>query len=187
METTDFFDESEPAQEQVPATIPVVATPVPDIRQRIEMAVLEVEPTTHLEALQMTWTILSAFKEFVKNAEDKLKPKTVEWIKVNGEFMIADERFYVGVEKEKKCFDMRGAVLAILGSPKELIDSGTGEVVPLDTLMDCLSSNAFKPATAMKQLGDESKKFFKIVEKSTLKRDETPRSELQRVNELFLK
>lgn len=160
---------------------------VPDIRQRIELAVLSVEPGIDLEAVQMAWTILRALKEFVRDNEERLKKRTILYIKANGAFMIGDERFYVGAEKETKCIDVKGATMALLGATGEIIDPASGEVLDFERLVDCLSSNAFKPATAVKALGAASANFFETKMKDKLKRDGKEWSELQSINTRFLK
>jgi hypothetical protein len=165
----------------------VTATPVPSIQDKIELAVLAIEPVTQLEELQMTWTLLDSLKRFCKEAEDKLKPRTIEWIKANGEFMIGDERYYVGQEKETKCIDVKGAAMALLGATGEIVDPATGEVLDFDRLTDCMSSNAFKPATSVKALAGSADKFFRTEEKSKLKRDNTERSELRKINTAFIR
>lgn len=191
---TDFFDESEPAQEQVPATIPVVATPATslatpatDIRQRIELLMLEIDDSAPLEKVQMFLTMREVLRQFLSAMDKDGNLRVVSWIKANGSFMLGETEYYTGPEKKTKCTDVRGAAMALMGITGEIVDPGSGEVVSLENLVDALSTDAFKPATAMKMLGIRAREFFEIVVKDKLKKDLTERSELRKSNTRFIR
>lgn len=160
-----------------------------DIRDRVELAVLSVEPEVDLERVQTAVDMLDNLKAFVRDLEAKLRERLIAYITERGEFMIGDTRFYLGRAKETWCDDVPQYIRGLLIASED-VDPATGEAkVNFDkavaSLNEVLSANAVKPGAAKKLTPELFAKFFKTEEKVSLKKDAGP--DVQRVNVRFLK
>lgn len=175
-------NEEHPAIGDALVNLPEVITPQ-DIRQRVEIAIAEIEPETELDQVCQAIALLDGIHRWVTDQRKILYQRLDPFIRQRGPFMLGPDRFFIGHKSETKCKDMPAAVRAIYVRC-EKVNPETGEVlIDLGELIDCLSVNAIKQSVARKILPpEEFAELFEKVEKDTVKRE----GEVQRLNTEFL-
>lgn len=88
----------------------------------------------------------------------RFEQAVIGWIERHGEIEDGGKRYYVGVDIDRKC---RSVSLAF----KALLESSGGD---FDAVLSTLCSQPFKPAAAMKALGDEASRYFDTETKKDL-------------------
>lgn len=162
---------------------------------RVELGVAAVDDDASLDDVSTAVAMVDYMKKWINEQDKELKRRLVLYIQKRGEFMIGEEKFYLGHKKETWCEDVAETVVALLGlkagAQLEILNAKTGEAVPfnLESLTDCLSSDAFKPATTIKALQPaDADRLFKSEMKTHLKREGTPIPvEVHRVNTKFIR
>ena len=120
---------------------------------------------------------IAAAKQTINEMELLANDAAIQWIDANGDLVVGDVRYYVGVNKTTKCVDVRATMEAAL--------TATGGDV--DAMTELLGSGAWKHGACRKVLdADDFHRLFITTEKSNLKSDEPERS-LQRVDQRFVK
>lgn len=132
-----------------------------DIRTRLELMIGNIDPTTSKEDVCAAIVMLDAINQFHREAREALYAKMVPILKERGAIEIGTVKYFHGFTKpDAKCLSVPKALEAIK-IKAETVNTETGEaVVDWDLVCDCLSKNAFRPAAAMKFLGDEADKHF---------------------------
>ena len=120
---------------------------------------------------------LKQLKEATAKANADMESAVIEWIKVNGDLSDGVCRYYVAPNKTTKCLNVRTTLEAIF-------EAKDGD---LDALMDCLSSNPFKPSTTMKLIGARADECFKTEEVLDLKTGRPKEARLQKFDPRFVK
>jgi RNAse (barnase) inhibitor barstar len=114
-------------------------------------------------------------KQQVRRLEDMWDSAMLEHVQAVGPVVIGDVKYYAGVKKSTKCRDVRQTLAMFLA------------VSDIDTLADCLSSNAFKPGAARLAIApDQWDECFVVEEQAELKEGKPVKS-LQSINTRFLK
>lgn len=132
-----------------------------DIRTRIETAIAEIDEATPNDFICNVLIMLDSVNQFHREAREALYAKMVPILKERGAIEIGTVKYFHGWTKpDAKCLSVPKALEAIK-IKAETVNTETGEaVVDWDLVCDCLSKNAFRPAAAMKFLGDEAGKHF---------------------------
>lgn len=118
---------------------------------------------------------LKQLKEATAKANADMEAAVIGWINANGDLSDGQVRYYVGPNKTTKCLNVRTTLEAIF-------EAKDGD---LDALMDCLSSNPFKPATTIKLIGPRAEECFKTEEVMDLKTGKPKGDRLQKHDPQF--
>lgn len=124
--------------------------------------VLSVNDTMTADAVLEIRERLIFAKYRIKELEGDLNTALMDWIRVNGDLVISeDKRLYLGHTKRVKCNDPAATLEAIL--------TETGG--DFDAVCECLSSGAFKHGACRKPLGEKWEQHFteEVVDKVELK------------------
>lgn len=104
--------------------------------------------------------LAAKFKEAAREVSERVnKAVLARLLPSNGELTMGPKKWYVGKEKTVKCRNVRSAVEALM--------QATGG--DYDRFVECLSSNAFKPAATMKALGENAGECFETTYGDELK------------------
>lgn len=142
----------------------------------LETAIARIEPTTPIDDVAYALNRLDSYMQFGRELKQRLEEAVIDWIQANGDLVIGDVRYYVGVRKTTKCIDVAAAVDALLAA------SG-GD---MQAFVACLASDALKHGAAKKVLGEQWDRYFKVEAKPKLE-NEQPKKELMKVDERFVK
>lgn len=96
--------------------------------------------------------------EVQRELKERVNKAAISYIQAHGPIEDGTRKFYVGPNKTTKCKDLRGTVAAVL-------DAAGGDV---DAMVDCLSTDAFKPGATKKLLKDRAGEFFETKETNKL-------------------
>lgn len=118
---------------------------------------------------------LKQLKDATKKASDEMEAAVIGWIAANGDLSDGKVRYYVAPNKTTKCLSVRTTLEAIF-------EAKDGD---LDALMDCLSSNPFKPSTTMKLIGARAEECFKTEEVLDLQTGKPKDARLQKFDPQF--
>lgn len=142
----------------------------------LEADVLAVTPETDRDQVLELMNRVKAAKELIKQIDQYLTEKLIEYIDANGEITFGDVRYYVGPKKITKCIDVPGAVEALL-----IASNGD-----FGKLCEFFASQPLKYGACKEPLGDQWDQFFRVEEVMDLKEGK-PKKALQSVNTKFLK
>jgi len=118
---------------------------------------------------------LKQLKEATAKLNADMEAAVIGWINANGDLSDGKVRYYVAPNKTTKCLNVRTTLEAIF-------EAKDGD---LDALMDCLSSNPFKPATTIKLIGPRAEECFKTEEVMDLKTGKPKEARLQKFDPQF--
>lgn len=102
------------------------------------------------EQISNTIDAVDLLKQAARELDQRLKRSLMEYLRGHGDLVIGERRYYIGRKKTTKCVDTRLVLQAIL-------EASGGD---LDSVMECLSSQPFKPATTKKLIGDNTAGLF---------------------------
>lgn len=143
---------------------------------RLQDEVLTITTRDHVERVSVLLDRVKAAKDLIRQIEQYLTEKMIEYIDANGEITIGDVRYYVGPKKITKCIDVPGAVAALLIASEG--DFGK--------LCEFFTSQPLKYGACKEPLGDQWDQFFRVEEVQDLKEGK-PKKALQSVNTKFLR
>jgi hypothetical protein len=169
--------------DELPDAETVVAVPVKqDIRTIVELAIASIEQDTPLDDVKAAIVLFDSVEQWLKGQKDVLNEKLIPILKACGGFEIGNFRYFAGKTKPSwKCLDVGDTMKGIFRAA-ETVDADTGEIgVDWPKVVECLSTNAYKPATTRKLLGKEADKFFKLPEPS----DKVEVEKVQKINTDF--
>jgi hypothetical protein len=114
---------------------------------------------------------VKALGKLHRDLDARLKAASIEWIKKNGRIVSGTRTVYVAPDKTVKCVNVKATVEAVL----------TKCGGDMDSFVECLSANAFKPSATRKLLGDDGKDLFKeeITSKVKIEGEEVVVEKLQ--------
>jgi hypothetical protein len=146
------------------------------ILARTSISTVESNPVATKEDVLTALNFTKRLRELAKELSDQAEAASIAWIQANGEIIDGDIRFYVAVNKTHKCKDVKATLAALL-------EKSGGD---LDSVTECMSTNAWKPGETKKRLGDDADKFFETIEAADLKTG-IGAKRLQKVDQKFIK
>ncbi len=120
--------------------------------------IIPITPASSIEEISSNMDMLAAMKSRIRDLERQFKEQLLEYIQTNGSVTIGTTRYYAGTEKETNCFDVAGAVEALM------IACG-GD---LRLFCGLLAKGGIKPGAAKAMLPDSFHNYFVTEEKVTL-------------------
>ena len=118
---------------------------------------------------------VARLSEIRNTLKTRLDTATIRYIQKNGPIQDGPRRYYVAPNKTTRCVSVRDTLHALL-------ETTGGD---LDTLTECLSSGAFKPAATKKILGEKATALFETKTTDKLTAEGEPEPKLQIADERF--
>ena len=148
-----------------------------EIVAKTELAIASIEPQSELENVVDAIQLLDAIKEWVKEQQESMNLRLIEYLQANGEFQFGSVKYWLGATKpDWKCIDV-AACLEAVKIKAECVDADGEAVVDWRLVADCLSANAFKPGATRKFLGDDAGKHFVLPEPKPKVENDAPKPE----------
>lgn len=118
---------------------------------------------------------LKVLQDVVKERRALLEAALIDWIELNGELEINDNRYWVGPDKDEKCRDKKKTLYYTL-------DSTGGD---LDAVVDYMVAQPWKPGALKPVLKERWDECFEVLIRDKLKEGK-PQKRLQQTNTRFL-
>src|SRR5437588_4950791 len=77
---------------------------------QLEAQADEIEPSVPMAQVAEALERLEFLKEVVRNLQQRLEPRVIEWIRNNGDIEYGHLRYYVGAKKRTRCIDTCGTL-----------------------------------------------------------------------------
>ena len=140
--------------------IPAAPVPSRDLRSSIELAIASIEPESAIDDVAGAIMLLDSMKQWEKQQREILMDRLLPYIKANGSFEIGPMKYFATIPKtDLKCRNVDEALEAVFRAAETTTADGE-IVIDRAKVISVLSSNAFKPAAAVKLLNDTDGKFF---------------------------
>lgn len=162
---------ADPAKSNLSAII----NPGPSAIERVEDALATMEEGSATpDQVRAALSFKQQLYEVYRSITFRFDLAMVAWIEKNGDLEDGMKRYYVGTETKRKC---RAVPVAF----KALLEKCGGD---LDLVLTTLASDAFKPASAMKMLGDDAPKHFESTVEKDVKTGE-PKKKVKTFDERY--
>ncbi len=130
----------------------------------IQNQVLAINTSMTVGEVMMVGNDVDFLLQHLKEIKKQHTEAVIEWIKVNGEFMVGDNLYKIGKTKTVKCLNLAKTVEAVLNA----CGGDFAEFVQV------LSSGAFKPAATANVLGDDAEQHFLTTWKDKIELKKIP-------------
>lgn len=155
----------------------ITAVSINDAINSLIAEVSSLSPDAPVEQVLAVSDRIDAATQRLREVKEMIKDAMKDFINANGEIEIDTVRWYVGVEKIKKCKDNARTI--------EIAYEAVGG--DADRFSELLGANAFKPGACSKVMTDEQfAECFEVVVRQDLKTGK-PKKSVHKVDSRFLK